>query len=107
MPAREFPSTCPGSCRRPPSTHQSSQTQCHTKSPAGRDSCQYSYTITRPPASPTVVANPTTRVAVFLFSLLHYSLYLDLLDSSGMSVIDEVLAANEIYSRTHELRRLS
>ena len=25
----------------------------------------------------------------------------------GMSVIDEVLAANEIYSRTHELRRLT
>jgi len=25
----------------------------------------------------------------------------------GMSVIDEVLAANEVYSRTHELRRLT
>ncbi len=30
-----------------------------------------------------------------------------LLDWSAMSVIDEVLEANEIYSRTHELRRLT
>jgi carbonic anhydrase len=26
---------------------------------------------------------------------------------AGMSVIDEILAANEVYSRTHELRRLT
>src|SRR6266849_602712 len=50
MLARVFPSTCPGSCRRPPSTHQSHQTQCHTKFPGGRDSCRYFYTITRTPA---------------------------------------------------------
>src|SRR5712691_1247421 len=70
MLAREYPLTCPGFCRKPPSTHRSHQTQCHTVFPGRRDSCRYSYTIKRTPASLTSSPFPAKR-APSVSSIFH------------------------------------